>query len=174
MRRTSLNTILLVAVMFITSACGGNLFASPTLTSTPTSTQTNTPQPTNTSTPTKTPRPTSTRIPPTPTRELPKGTPLAEWSKIPVMPNAIAGETGETFYMYITEASVDDALEYYVQAMPKYGWKFVDYYPIEDVKEIAVTQEKDGYTLNLGFSIGFIFIYREGDVTHVDIVINPR
>jgi hypothetical protein len=90
------------------------------------------------------------------------------------MPNARAGETGETFYMYITEASVDDVLAYYVQTMPKYGWKFVDTIPLEDVKEIGVTQENDGYTLYLGFSIGFIFIYREGDLTHVDIVLNPR
>jgi hypothetical protein len=161
-------------VMFFTSACSANLFASPTPTFTLTSTQTNTPEPTNTSTPTKTPRPTNTPIPPTPTPELPKGTPLAEWSKIPVMPNAMAGETGETFYMYITKTSVDDVLAYYVQTMPKYGWKFVDTIPLEDVKEVAVTEDKDGYTLSLGFSIGFIFIYREGDITHVDILINPR
>jgi hypothetical protein len=160
--------------MFFTSACRGNLFASPTPTFTLISTLTITPQPTHTSTPTKTPRPTSTPIPPTPTRELPKGTPLAEWSKIPVMPNAIAGETGENFYMYITEASVDDVLAYYVRAMPQYGWKFVDTIPSEDVKEIAVTEENDGYTLYLGFSIGFIFIYREDDLTHVDIFMNPR
>ena len=38
MHRTSLNTILLVVIMFFTSACGGNLFADPTSTSTPTNT----------------------------------------------------------------------------------------------------------------------------------------
>ena len=36
MHRTSLNTMLLVVIMFFTSACSGNLFASPIPTSTPT------------------------------------------------------------------------------------------------------------------------------------------
>jgi hypothetical protein len=85
------------------------------------------------------------------------------------MPNAIAGETGDPYYTYIVKASPDEVLFYYVETMPRYGWKFVDYIPLEDVKEIAVTKDADGYTLYLGFTLGYIFISDIGEYTQVDI-----
>ena len=87
------------------------------------------------------------------------------------MPNAIAGETGDPYYSYIVEASPEDAALYYVDTLPKVGWKFVDYIPLENVKEFCVLRNEDGngYTVYLGFSIGYIFIYDIGEFTQVDI-----
>jgi hypothetical protein len=87
------------------------------------------------------------------------------------MPKAIAGETGEPYYRYIVKTFPEDALMYYVETLPKYGWKFVEYIPLEDVKEFCVVKNDDGkgYTLYLGFSIGYIFIYDIGEFTQVDI-----
>src|SRR5262245_47762864 len=98
----------------LTSACSGSVFARPTATLTATVTATASPQPTNTATATKTSVPTETPTPPSPAHELPKGTPLAEWSGIPIMPNAIAGESGEPYYIYITRASPEEVLTYYL------------------------------------------------------------
>lgn len=171
MQRATINVILLIVVIFFTSACSGTLFVSPTPTPTPTATLTPTPQPTNTSTPTKTPRPTRTSIPPSPTPELPQGTPLAEWSGFPIMPNAIAGELDEPVYSYIVKVSPEDAALYYVDTLPKFGWKFVHCIPMENIKEFCVLTNDDGngYTFYLGFSIGYIFIYDIGEFTEVNI-----
>ncbi len=63
MKLTMKNIIILITVISFTSACNGNLFASPTPAPTPTSTLTYTPQPTNTIAPTKTPQPISSPTP---------------------------------------------------------------------------------------------------------------
>ena len=169
MQRARLNLLLLLFIGVFSSGCGGNLFATSTVTITPTLTSTHTPPPTTTSTPTKTPRPTRTPIPPSPTLELPKSTPLAEWSGIPIMPNAIAGESGEPYYLYITEASPEEVLQYYFETLPKYGWEFVDTLSEDNVKQIYAISNNSEYTLYLGFGYGFILIREENGLTHVDI-----
>lgn len=92
----------------------------PTETPSPTLTQTPTATATSTSTPTETP------IPPTETPSqtllMPKGTPLASWGGIPVMPEALAGEENNGGYMYLLEASVEEVVAFYKQQLAELGW----------------------------------------------------
>lgn len=70
MRRTVMNTLLLFAIGIFSSACGGNLIETPTITSTPTLIATYTSLPKTSSTPTKIPLPTKTLLPPSPTSNV--------------------------------------------------------------------------------------------------------
>jgi hypothetical protein len=90
------------------------------------------------------------------------------------MPSAIAGEAGDVYYRYIVEASPEEVAQYYAETLPRYGWKFVDYIPVEDVKEFCILIDEDGYTVYLGFGIGYIFINNIGEFTQVDIFHNAH
>ncbi len=171
MQRTTINLILLLVVICFTSACRGNLFVSSTATSTSTTTLTHTPQPTNPFTPTKTPRPTRTPLLPSPTFDLPKGTPLAEWSSIPIMPSAVTGQTGDSSYTYVTKATPEEVLAYYFHILSKYGWEPAGNQPADSRKRIfyPIHNRDDTYSIYLGFHLGAIYIKNSNGLTYVYI-----
>jgi hypothetical protein len=176
MQRKLHSILVIIILSFLVTACGRNLFAPPTLMPTPTLTPTNTPLPTNTVTPTNTPLPTKTPIPPTltATPDLPQGTPVSEWQGIPIMPGAIAGDGDEGFYRFITKASQDEVRDYYIKTMPKYWWKYWQTHPDEPGKNIYVLpNDKGGYIIYLGGPFDFMYVYEEGDFTHVRILYTP-
>jgi hypothetical protein len=86
---------------------------------TPTATDTPTPQPTAIRTPTSTPAAVEDDW------QLadPVGEPLSEWKGIPVMPQVLAGEEGDSTYYYILDESALDVYNYYMEEMPVWGWK---------------------------------------------------
>ena len=86
------------------------------------------------------------------------------------MPNAIAGESGEPSYIYVTEAGPEEVLQYYFETLPKYGYEFVDTFSEENgAKQIFAISDDGAYTLYLGFGYGFILIKSRNGLTHVDI-----
>ncbi len=54
--------------------------------------------------------------------ELPKGTPMASWKGIPVMPGAVAGVDDGDTYLFTTKASADEVRAYYEKELKKQGW----------------------------------------------------
>jgi hypothetical protein len=138
MKAISKSTILFVMMIALTSC---NTFVQtptqtpiPTATSLPTLTSTPEPTitPTRTATPTPTPvpptqTPTKTPVPPTKTPstlglQMPSGTPVANWEGLPVMPNAIAGDSDATGYSFTVKASTEEIQNFYEKEMPKLGW----------------------------------------------------
>jgi hypothetical protein len=176
MQRKTLITLPLALLSLLMTACSGNLFAAPTLTPTATPTFTPTLTPTNTTTPTYTPLPTDTPIPPTftPTPDLPKGKPVAVWQGIPIMPNAIAGEGTDKAFKFITAASVDEVMAYYVATMPKYGWKYEQTMPDGPGKYIFILpRDQGGYIIELGGPFDLMIVYEENGLTRVNIYYTP-
>lgn len=97
------------------------IMPTPTLIDTPTVTMT--PPPTATATV----EPTSTSAAPTATEQRiellrPQGTPSTNWEGIPVMPNAIAGESDNSSYSYILQGTPNDVQTFYERTMTQMGW----------------------------------------------------
>lgn len=168
----------LLLFCLLVTACSGTSFSVPTSTPSPTRPlpPTGTLSPTNTVTPTDTPRPTNTTLPPTltSTPDLPQGTPVSEWQGIPIMPDAIAGDGGETFYKFITKVSQDEVRDYYIETMPKYGWAYEETIPGEPGKYITILpNDKGGFFIYLGGPFDFLYVYEENGYTHVEILYTP-
>lgn len=111
------------------------------------------PIPSATPPPSETPAPTATPIPPTRTPfpptatpgelnlELPSGTPLSDWKGIPVMPGAEAGEEDQGNYTFITRASPDEVIAYYIDTMPGLGWQVLGSNSAGDPNRIVFLQK---------------------------------
>jgi hypothetical protein len=52
----------------------------------------------------------------------PVSTPAKEWNGIPIMPDALAGDGGETSYYFTTKSTADAIHTYYDQALPNAGY----------------------------------------------------
>lgn len=164
------------------SACGPTsptLTPTATSTHTPTATSTATPSPTSTATatatststatltasPTRTQAPTRTPLPPTatPTPDLPSGTPLATWHKLPIMADAIAGEElADGWYSFTTPSDQDKVRDFYLKKLSKSGWT-VDFVSPND---------HNGYIIYRQGYLDFIYIYETSDVTLVQIFLS--
>ena len=99
-------------------------------TMTPVPTFTFTPPPTVTATTTVTPAPSDTPAPPTAALDvvaalLPEGQPASDWSGIPIMQGAIAGEGDASSYRFTTKASRDEIQKYYQKELSKLSWNFL-------------------------------------------------
>jgi len=91
------------------------------------------------------------------------------------MPNAIAGEAGDKTYKFITKASIDEVMAYYIVTMPKYGWKYEKNMPNEPGKYIYIFQSKTGeYIIELGGPFDLIVVQQENDFILVNIFYNPH
>jgi len=110
--------IFLVLLGALTSCTAFAVPPTETPTSTPTGTATPTALPTNTPIP-ATETPTEDFLP------TPRGTPMAVWSGIPIMPGALAGNGDSTFYTFTTKVSVDEAQAYYQNEMASLGWSLL-------------------------------------------------
>lgn len=115
-------------LVLVTTLVSCNSFA-PQPTETPTSTATSLPTFTNTPDPTNTPTiaPTQTTVPATetpsqPLLPMPSGKPASEWGGIPIMPNAIAGDSDSSGYSFIIKASVDEIQSFYEKKLAQLGW----------------------------------------------------
>lgn len=113
-----------ILCLLLMAACSGTptpfpLTQTPIPSLTPTATETFTPQPTATRTPTSTPAATEEEWQLTD----PVGEPLPKWKGIPIMPQAIAGEEGDSTYFYMLDESPPDVYNYYLEEMPDLGWE---------------------------------------------------
>jgi hypothetical protein len=52
------------------------------------------------------------------------GVPVKIWKDIPVMPDAVTGDSSEDRYRFMLTANVDQVRDFYKAELPKYGWKF--------------------------------------------------
>jgi hypothetical protein len=90
------------------------------------------------------------------------------------MPGAIAGEdTG--IYNFITKASQDDVLVYYLGTLPLYGWTYTPNMQPRPYKWFTViSNSKGGFIIYLGNGfLDFMYIYEENGLTFVTIFYNP-
>ncbi len=116
----------MAGLVIVLSGCSSSV--QPTLTPVPIFTFT--PLPTVTATSTATLAPTETPLPPTKTPDVvaalqPNGQPASEWSGIPIMPGAIAGEGDAGGYRFTIQASPEEIQKYYEKELPKLGWNFL-------------------------------------------------
>lgn len=95
---------------------------------------------------------------------LPSGTPLAEWEGIPIMPDAISGETAADAYQYTTQSDLDEIIAFYETELSRLGFELE-----------VITDESAGYT-TLTFhkegTSGLIAIVPVGGLYGVLITIN--
>lgn len=133
----------------------------PTITPTFTGTSTVTPSPTSSETPTRTPSRTPT---PEPTEVIPAGTPMSIWNNIPILSDALAGESQveDRFYRYITHTSQDEVLDYYLEQLPHYNW---------DIDWVSPNDE-GGYIIYRKNILDWVYIFEEGDLTFVNIFLS--
>jgi len=114
-----------VLILFLS---GCTSLVQPTMTPVPTFSFT--PPPTVTATNTVTPTPSKTPAPPTETPDviaalMPEGQPVSDWSGIPIMQDALAGEGDATSYRFTTQASLDEIQKYYEKELSKLGWNLL-------------------------------------------------
>ena len=111
--------IIAMLLVLVLSACSSAIQAPLT---------TETPQPTVTLTftavpPTSTPEPQNTAtLTPTIGTESDMGTPASGWEGIPVIPGANEGEPAGFGYLYSVNVTVDEAEQFYMEAMESDGW----------------------------------------------------
>lgn len=55
----------------------------------------------------------------------PQNPPLTEWSGIPIMPGAVAGDESPGLYGYTMQVDVKAVEEFYAQSLPALGWSEV-------------------------------------------------
>src|ERR1044072_949229 len=111
--------IIAMLLVLVLSACSSAIQAPLT---------TETPQPTVTLTftavpPTSTPEPQNTAtLTPTIGTESDMGTPASGWEGIPVIPGANEGEPAGFGYLYSVNVTVDEAEQFYMEAMESDVW----------------------------------------------------
>lgn len=111
--------ILVMLIVLALPACSSATQALiPTETLQPTMTATFTALP---PTSTSTLQPTATLAPASGT-EPERGTPVASWEGIPVMPGANEGKPAGFSYLYSVNVTVDEAVQFYSEAMRADGW----------------------------------------------------
>ena len=93
---------------------------------------------------------------PTPTKK-----PLRDWEGIPIMPNAITGESGNRKYVYTIHASPDEVRKFYEQELEKLGWNM-----FKNVDGHMLLFTKDTETTGLNITI----TSRTGGITVVEIL----
>jgi len=80
----------------------------------------------------------------------PKGTPVADWKGIPVMPQATAGEESQdaNTYSFKVNATVKEVQDFYNAELPKLGWSSSYSMPANDIATVMGFQ-KDNNLLNM-------------------------
>jgi hypothetical protein len=161
---------LLLCLLLITACSGTPTPLPPTETPipslTPTATETSTPQPTTTSTPTSTPAAAAGdwKI------ADPVGEPLSEWKGIPIMPQAIAGEEGDSTYFYMLDESPLDVYRYYLEVMSDWGWEL---FGLGEQREEGMTIVMPENTDLKQYHLALFFMGSAGASTGVFFLIHP-
>lgn len=83
---------------------------------------------------------------PTPTEK-----PLRDWEGIPIMPNAITGESGNRKYVYTIYASPDEVRKFYEQELEKLGWNM---FKNVDGHMLLFTKDTETTGLNITITSG--------------------
>ena len=82
----------------------------------------------------------------------PQGEPLSEWSGIPIMPQATAGEEfNEGTYSFKVDVTVQEAVEFYKAELVNLGWSSTFELPVEGEGGIML-YSKDSNLLTLTFT----------------------
>ncbi len=125
--RDNMHLIRRLAILSVLAATLMSCYAiMPKPTATPVPTQTNVPAPTSTPEPTSTPAPVQdTATAPVSGLSMPLDKPLSEWEGIPVMPDAIAGDSAASGYSYTIKAPPEDIQAFYEKELAKLGWKLL-------------------------------------------------
>jgi hypothetical protein len=80
----------------------------------------------------------------------PQGTPVSEWNRIPVMPQATAGQEfpDTKSYSFKATATVKEAQDFYSTELQKLGWSSLFNMPA-DANASALIFQKDDQTLSI-------------------------
>jgi hypothetical protein len=117
---------ILSGILICLAACSAG---GPQATVTPVPTETSVPTATLEPTPTSTPEPSPTEVPTAEATALvamptPSGKPVSTWEGIPIMPEALAGESGSGSYSFTVRATPEEVQQFYETSLQKLGWSF--------------------------------------------------
>ena len=95
---------------------------------------------------------------------IPTGEPVVEWSGLPIMPQAIAGDEGEGSYYFTVEATFEEVETFYESEMQLLGWNLLGVGEGENGALLMIFQKGDAVAsvsiLLLNESTVYVFLVR--------------
>ncbi len=155
MKKSSVSILFLLILAACSAPAQPTATPAPLLITTPLATQPATLAPTGTSLP-------SAETPDALSSLAPEGTPASEWSGIPIMPEAIAGEGDPESYVFTVKATPQQVQDYYDSELGKLGWQSLGQGP-EGNSLVLVFTDTNSATLTIS-------ILTKGDQTLVLLV----
>lgn len=95
---------------------------------------------------------------------IPTGEPAVEWSGLPIMPQAIAGDEGEGSYYFTVEATFEEVETFYESEMQPLGWNLLGVGEGENGALLMIFQKEDAVAsisiLLLNESTVYVFLVK--------------
>jgi hypothetical protein len=95
---------------------------------------------------------------------IPTGEPAVEWSGLPIMPQAIAGDEGEGSYYFTIEATFEEVETFYESEMQPLGWNLLGVGEGENGALLMIFQKEDAVAsvsiMLLNESTVYVFLVR--------------
>lgn len=79
----------------------------------------------------------------------PQSPPLSEWKEIPIMPQAIAGDESDGYYVYRIASTSDEIQDFYKTKLTELGWESSFSLPMAGTAILVYTKDEQVITITI-------------------------